>query len=80
MGARPLCGPPCCLACRLDTRRSRRSRRGPECQRHGCCPALLCSNPKLRVLNNNGGALTYNRCTNCNLSELKCKVRGLGGG
>lgn len=38
------------------------------------------SNPKLRVLNNNKGALTYNRCTNCNLSELKCKVLRQGGG
>lgn len=28
----------------------------------------------MRVLNNNNGALTYNRCTACDISELKCKV------
>lgn len=28
----------------------------------------------MRVLNNNNGALTYNRCTACDVSELKCKV------
>lgn len=34
----------------------------------------MCSTPKMRVLNNNNGALTYNRCTPCDVSELKCKV------
>lgn len=28
----------------------------------------------MRVLNNNNGTLTYNRCTNCDQTELKCKV------
>lgn len=40
------------------------------------CPARpgLRSIPKMRVLNSNNGALTYNRCTACDVSELKCKV------
>lgn len=37
-------------------------------------PGPLCSAPKMRVLNNGAGTLTYNRCSSCDASELKCKV------
>ncbi|PRW05767.1 S-adenosyl-L-methionine-dependent methyltransferase [Chlorella sorokiniana] len=38
-----------------------------------CTTSTARNSPKMRVLNNNNGALTYNRCTACDASELKCK-------
>lgn len=38
-----------------------------------------CSFPKMRVLNNKNGTLAYNRCSQCDQTELNCKVGGWAG-